>query len=63
MLPWYGIRIFGFLSYFALAGSVLYGLLLSSHLLDRVAHRAVSVTLHQDLAMSGSGWASSTRCC
>ncbi len=55
MLPWYATRLFAFLSYFALAGSVIYGLMLSSKLLDRITHRSVSFTLHQDLASIGLG--------
>jgi sulfoxide reductase heme-binding subunit YedZ len=52
-LPWYGVRLFGMLSYLAVALSVIYGLLLSTGVLDAVAHRAVSFTLHQDLAAIG----------
>jgi predicted ferric reductase len=54
-LPWYATRLLGFLSYAAIALSVVYGLLLSTHLLDAIAHRAVSFTLHQDLAAIGLG--------
>jgi len=54
-LAWYSSRILGFLAYGALAVSVLYGLLLSSGVLDRVAHRAVSLTLHQDLSAIAIG--------
>jgi sulfoxide reductase heme-binding subunit YedZ len=54
-LAWYSSRILGFLAYGALAISVVYGLLLSSGLLDRVAHRAVSLTLHQDLSAIAIG--------
>jgi predicted ferric reductase len=54
-LPWYGTRLFGMLSYGALALSVIYGLLLSTGVLDAIAHRAVSFTLHQDLAAIGLG--------
>jgi len=56
-LPWYASRLLAFLSYFALAGSVIYGLLLSTKLLDAVAHRPISFTLHQDLAAVGLGLA------
>lgn len=56
-LPWYASRVLAFLSYFALAGSVIYGLLLSTKLLDAVAHRPISFTLHQDLAAVGLGLA------
>jgi DMSO/TMAO reductase YedYZ heme-binding membrane subunit len=52
-LPWYVTRISALLAYLALTASVLYGLLLSTKLLDRIAHRAVSFTLHQDLASIG----------
>ena len=53
MLAWYGVRATGFLAYFAIAGSVVFGLLLSTRLLDAVAHRPVSLTLHKDLALAG----------
>lgn len=52
-LPWYATRMTALLSYLALTGSVIYGLLLSTKILDRIAHRAVSYTLHQDLASIG----------
>lgn len=52
-LPWYTARITALLAYLALSGSVIYGLLLSTKLLDRVTHRAISYTLHQDLAGIG----------
>jgi predicted ferric reductase len=52
-LAWYGVRATGFLAYFAVAGSVIYGLMLSTKLLDAIAHRPVSFTLHKDLAMVG----------
>jgi len=52
-LAWYGVRATGFLAYFALAGSVVYGLLLSTKLLDAIAHRPVSFALHKDLALVG----------
>ena len=52
-LAWYGVRATGFLAYFAFAGSVIYGLLLSTRLLDAVAHRPVSLALHKDLALAG----------
>lgn len=54
-LPWYGTRLLGMLSYGALALSVIYGLLLSTGVLDAIAHRAVSFTLHRDLAAVGLG--------
>ena len=56
-VPWYATRLFGMLAYWALALSVAYGLLLSSGLLDAIAHRTVSFTLHQDLAAVGLGLA------
>ena len=54
-LAWYSSRILGFLAYGALAISVIYGLLLSTGVFDRVAHRAVSLTLHQDLSAIAIG--------
>ena len=56
-LAWVGTRLFAFLSYFALAGSVIYGLLLSTRILDRIAHRPVTYALHQDMALIGLGLA------
>ncbi len=56
-VPWYTERLAGFLAYFAIAGSVIYGLLLSTKLLDTVAHRPITLTLHQDLAAFGLGLA------
>ena len=52
-IPWYTTRISALLAYLALSASMIYGLLLSTKLLDRVAHRPVSFTLHQDLAGIG----------
>jgi predicted ferric reductase len=51
LLAWYTVRAMGFLAYFVLAGSVLYGLLLSTKILDAIAHRPVSFALHKDLAI------------
>jgi sulfoxide reductase heme-binding subunit YedZ len=56
-LPWVATRLVAFLSYFAIAGSVVYGLLLSTKILDSIAHRPVSFALHQDLAAIGLGLA------
>ena len=56
-VPWITSRLLGFLAYFALAGSVVYGLLLSTKLLDTFAHRPISFTLHRDLASVGLGLA------
>lgn len=56
-LPWYATRLLAFLSYLAISGSVIYGLLLSTKLLDAIAHRPISFTLHQDLASIGLGLA------
>lgn len=56
-LPWVATRIIGFLSYFAIAGSVVYGLLLSTGILDAIAHRPVSFALHKDLSAIGLGLA------
>jgi predicted ferric reductase len=54
-LPWYASRLLGFLAYGALAASVIYGLLLSTGLLDALTHRAVSFTLHQELSAIAIG--------
>ena len=40
-----------------MAGSVVYGLLLSTKILDAIAHRPITFTLHQDLAAIGLGFA------
>ena len=48
---------FAFLAYGAVAGSVIYGLLLSTKVLDAVAHRPITFALHQDLASFGVGLA------
>jgi len=54
---WYLERLAGLLAYLALTGSVVYGLLLSTRILDAIAHRPISFTLHQDLAAVGLGLA------
>jgi len=56
-LPWYATRLLGLLSYLIISGSVIYGLLLSTGILDAIAHRTVSFTLHQDLSAIGLGLA------
>ena len=56
-LVWLFERLFAWLAYIALAGSVIYGLLLSTRLLDAIAHRPISFSLHQDLAAFGLGLA------
>ncbi len=56
-LPWISSRVTAFVAYLAVAGSVVYGLLLSTKLLDAIAHRPVSFALHQDLAAVGLGLA------
>ncbi len=56
-LAWLFERLFGFMSYITVALSVIYGLLLSTKILDAMAHRPVSFTLHQDLAAIGLGMA------
>ena len=53
LLDWYSVRALGFLAYIVLAGSVLYGLLLSTKILDAIAHRPVSFALHKDLSIVG----------
>ena len=57
MLPWVFERLFAFLAYFAMTGSVVYGLLLSTKILDAIAHRPITFSLHQDLASIGVGFA------
>lgn len=52
-LPWLFERLFAFLAYGAVTASVIYGLLLSTKLLDAIAHRPVTFALHQDLAAFG----------
>ena len=54
-LPWFTSRILGFLGYWALTASVIYGLLMSTGILDAIAHRAVSFSLHQELSAIGIG--------
>ena len=56
-LPWVATRLIGFLSFYAIAGSVIYGLLLSTKILDAIAHRPVTFALHQELAAIGLGLA------
>jgi hypothetical protein len=56
-LPWMASRLLAFLAYFALTGSVVYGLLLSTKILDVIAHRPITFALHQDLAAFGLGLA------
>ena len=53
LLAWYAVRVLGFLAYLVLAASVLYGLLLSTKILDAIAHRPVSFALHKDLSIVG----------
>jgi len=56
-LPWLLERLAAFLAYLATTGSVVYGLMLSTKLLDSIAHRPISFALHQDLAAVGLGLA------
>ena len=56
-LPWLLERVFAFLAYLAMTGSVVYGLMLSTKILDAIAHRPISFSLHQDLASVGLGLA------
>jgi predicted ferric reductase len=56
-LPWLLERVAAFLAYLAMTGSVVYGLLLSTKLLDAIAHRPITFALHQDLAAIGLGLA------
>lgn len=52
-LPWFASRLLGILAYLALAASVVYGLMLSTGILDAVAHRPISFALHRDLSVFG----------
>lgn len=56
-IPWHAERITAFLAYLALAGSVTWGLLVSTRIADALFHRPVTVTLHKDLAAIGLGLA------
>jgi predicted ferric reductase len=56
-VPWLFERLFAFMAYIALTLSVVYGLLLSTKILDAIAHRPVNFSLHQDLAAFGLGLA------
>jgi DMSO/TMAO reductase YedYZ heme-binding membrane subunit len=56
-LPWVLERGFAFAAYGAMAGSVIYGLLLSTKILDVIAHRPITFSLHQDLASFGVAFA------
>ncbi|MEI7742407.1 MAG: hypothetical protein WCK58_01515 [Chloroflexota bacterium] len=56
-LPWLFERVFAFTAYLAMTGSVVYGLLLSSRILDAIAHRPINFNLHKDLALLGIGLA------
>ncbi len=56
-LPWLLERLAAFLAYLSMTGSVVYGLLLSTKLLDAIAHRPISFALHKDLAAVGLGLA------
>ena len=52
-LAWDVSRILAFGAYLAISGAVIYGLLLSTGILDSFAHRPISLTLHQDLSAVG----------
>ncbi len=56
-LPWLFERLFAWMGYLAITLSVVFGLLLSSKVLDALAHRPVNFTLHQELAAVGLGMA------
>ncbi len=56
-LPWLFERLFAWMGYLAIMLSVVFGLLLSSKVLDALAHRPVNFTLHQELASAGLGMA------
>jgi len=52
-VPWFVSRLLAILAYLAMTGSVVYGLLLSTGILDAIAHRPVNFALHQDLSAIG----------
>jgi hypothetical protein len=52
-LAWYAVRLLGILAWATLVGSTIYGLLLSTGILDAIAHRTVSFALHQELSAIG----------
>ena len=52
-IPWTASRVMAFLAYLAFAGSVAYGLSMASGMIDALAGRPVSFTLHRDLAIAG----------
>ena len=54
-LPWYASRLLGLLAYGALTASVVYGLALSTGLMDRLSPRVVSLSLHQELSAAAIG--------
>jgi methionine sulfoxide reductase heme-binding subunit len=56
-LPWLFERLFAWMAYLSMAASVAFGLLLSTRLLDAIAHRPVSFAVHQDLAAAALGMA------
>lgn len=56
-LPWLFERLFAWMAYLAMGAAVVWGLLLSSRMLDRVAHRPVTLRLHQDLSVVALGLA------
>ena len=56
-LPWLFERLFAWMAYIAMTLSVVFGLLLSTKVLDAIAHRPVNFTLHQDLAAAALGMA------
>lgn len=54
-VPWILSRVLAFLSYGALAASSIYGLAMTTRLLDVIARRVVSSTLHELLSIWGLG--------
>jgi len=52
-VPWTASRVMAFLAYIAFTGSVAYGLAMASGLIDSLAGRPVSFTLHRDLSIAG----------
>ena len=52
-IPWVASRITAMLGYGALAASTVYGLGMTTHILDRISRRLVNDTLHESLSFWG----------
>lgn len=56
-LPWIAERLFAFMAYWVVTASVVYGLLLSTKLLDHITHKPTTFAMHKDLALIALGLA------